>query len=287
VDALVDAGYDVWLENWRASMEVDPNPWTLDQAAVHDHPQAVRKVVEETGADEVKAVIHCMGSASFMMSAAAGLLPEVKTVVSNACSLHPVVPRLAHAKGKYLAPVMAHLTDYLDPTWGVEAPTAIAKMISLYVRLTHHECDNPVCKMASFTYGVGSPTLWRHENLNEATHEWLKGEFGPAPVSFFLQMARSTEEGHVVPVEGFSEIPENPVAEEPKTDARFSFVVGAENACFRPLGQAKTFEFFDSYRPNYHSLNVVPGYGHLDVFAGQNAARDTYPIILRELEKTD
>ncbi len=35
VDALVEAGYDVWLENWRASIEVPPNLWTLDQAAVH------------------------------------------------------------------------------------------------------------------------------------------------------------------------------------------------------------------------------------------------------------
>jgi hypothetical protein len=50
VDTLVDAGYDVWLENWRASIESPPNRWTLDQAAVHDHPVAVRRVLEETGA---------------------------------------------------------------------------------------------------------------------------------------------------------------------------------------------------------------------------------------------
>ena len=38
VDALVADGYDVWLENWRASIDVEPSEWTLDQAAVHDHP---------------------------------------------------------------------------------------------------------------------------------------------------------------------------------------------------------------------------------------------------------
>ena len=53
------------------------NEWTLDQAAIHDHPAAVRKVVEETGAEKVKAIIHCQGSTSFMMSALAGLVPEV------------------------------------------------------------------------------------------------------------------------------------------------------------------------------------------------------------------
>src|SRR3954471_4094953 len=154
VDALIDAGYDVWLENWRASPEVGSNPWTLDQAAILDHPRAVRTVVEETGASEIKAVIHCMGSASFMLSAVAGLLPEVTTVVSNACALHPVVPRLARMKVNYATPVLGHLVDYIDPTWGREAPTKRAELLALAARLTHHECDNPVCKMASYTYGA-------------------------------------------------------------------------------------------------------------------------------------
>ena len=31
--------------------------------------------------------------------------------------------------------------------------------------VTHHECDNTVCRMVSFTYGTGFPGLWSHENL--------------------------------------------------------------------------------------------------------------------------
>ena len=40
VDYLIDRGYDVWLENWRASIDFAPNKWTLDQAALFDHPEA-------------------------------------------------------------------------------------------------------------------------------------------------------------------------------------------------------------------------------------------------------
>jgi pimeloyl-ACP methyl ester carboxylesterase len=58
VDALLAHGYDVWLENWRASIDFPPNLWTLDQAALYDHPAAVAKVVEATGWDRIKAVIH-------------------------------------------------------------------------------------------------------------------------------------------------------------------------------------------------------------------------------------
>src|SRR5438045_3050815 len=59
VDYLVARGYDVWLENWRASMDLPPNDWTLDQAAAFDHPEAVRTVLRETGADRIKALVHC------------------------------------------------------------------------------------------------------------------------------------------------------------------------------------------------------------------------------------
>ena len=179
VDELVDAGYDVWLENWRASIDLAPNEWTLDQAAEHDHPAAVQKVVEETGADELKAVIHCQGSTSFMMSAVAGLVPEVTTIVANAVSLHPVVPRLSRFKLSNVVPLVARLTPYMNPQWGLSAPNATAKALALMVRITHHECDNAVCKMVSFTYGTGFPALWRHENLNPATHEWVEAGVRP------------------------------------------------------------------------------------------------------------
>ena len=93
VDMLVDDGWDVWLENWRASIDLPPTTWTLDQAAVYDHPALSGRSSTQTGADSVKAVVHCQGSTSFAMSAAAGLLPEVTTIVSNAVSLHPRHPR--------------------------------------------------------------------------------------------------------------------------------------------------------------------------------------------------
>jgi pimeloyl-ACP methyl ester carboxylesterase len=285
VDALVEQGYDVWLENWRASIDLPPNEWTLDQAAVYDHPAAVKTVVEETGADEIKAVIHCQGSTSFMMSAVAGLVPEVKTIVANAVSLHTVIPDFSKVKIKYVAPLVARLTPYMNPQWGLDAPTATAKALALLVRLTHHECDNPVCKMASFTYGTGFPTLWRHENLDEQIHEWIKGEFAHVPFTFFLQMARCVDEGHLVAVDNRPELPGDFVAKPPQTDARFAFFAGRLNRCFLPEGQRQTFEFFDAARPGYHSFHELPEYGHLDVFIGKDAGRDVFPLMLAELER--
>ncbi len=57
VDLLVEHGYDVWLENWRASIDLPPRAYTLDQGAVYDHPAAVSEVRRQTGAQTMKAIV--------------------------------------------------------------------------------------------------------------------------------------------------------------------------------------------------------------------------------------
>jgi pimeloyl-ACP methyl ester carboxylesterase len=286
VDYLIDNGYDVWLLNWRASIDLPANPWTLDQAAVHDHPAAVTTVVKETGWEEVKAVIHCQGSTSFMMSAIAGLVPQVKTIITNAVSLHTLVPPWSVFKLNFMVPLLKRLTPYLNPQWGIEAPTFAAKLVSLMTAVAHHECDNAVCKQVSLTYGSGFPALWRHKNITEETHEWLKREFAKVPMTFFRQIARCVRKGNLVSVEGKKELPEDFAALPPQTDARFAFFAGELNQCFLAQSQVKSFEYFDKHRKNYHSVYVLPKYSHLDVFWGKDAVRETYPLILAELDKT-
>jgi pimeloyl-ACP methyl ester carboxylesterase len=285
VDALIAAGYDVWLENWRASIDLEPNEWTLDQAAVHDHPKAIQTIVRETGCDEVKAIIHCQGSTSFMLSAMAGLVPQVKVILSNAVSLHPVVCRASQLKARYAVPLVARMTPYLNPRWGLQTEGLTSKAITLLVKATHRECDNLVCRLSSFTYGTGFPVLWRHENLNPETHEWLKQEFAKVPLTFFQQMAQCLRAGRLVPVEGYKELPENVAERLPETDARFVFLAGELNDCFLPESQRRTYEHLSRHRRNYHALHVIPNYGHLDIFMGKDAARDVFPLIVSELEK--
>jgi pimeloyl-ACP methyl ester carboxylesterase len=286
VDDLVANGFDVWLENWRASTDLPPTEWTLDDAALYDHPAAVRTVLDRTGAPSCQAVIHCQGSTSFMMSAVAGLLPEVDTIVSNAVSLHPVVPSFARWKITSLTKIMSRLTRYLDPQWGIRADGAVPKAIVGAVELSHHECDNTVCKMVSFTYGAGHPALWSHANLNDDTHEWLKGEFKKVPLSFFLQMEECIKAGHLVSVRGHPELPLDYIAQAPATDARMALFAGSDNLCFLPVSQERTFAWFDGHARGAHSLHVLPRYGHLDVFMGRRAATDVFPLIRSELGQT-
>jgi pimeloyl-ACP methyl ester carboxylesterase len=288
VEALVDDGYDVWMETWRASMDVPNNTWNLDQAAVLDHPLAVRKVLERTGADSIQAIAHCQGSTTFVMAACAGLLPEVRTIVSSAVSLHPVMTGMGRWKLMNVIPAVSRLLGYMDPQWGENgAPWVVPKLMTAYAKTSRRTCDNGVCKVSSFMFGAGDPTLWTHEQLSAETHEWTKGEFGAAPLTFWKQIRRCVKEGHLVSVEGRPELPASFVAQAPQTDARFAFITGGANHCFAPESQQRTFDWFEQREPGRHSLHIVPGYGHMDVFIGERADRDWHPIILDELARKE
>lgn len=283
VDALIDDGWDVWLLNWRASIDLDPVPWTLDDAAAWDHPAAVNYITNYTGSPTLKAIIHCQGSTSFAMAAAAGLLPQVTTIISNAVSLHPVIPKFSQFKIHRLRPILQGITAYLNPAWGDEPDSFFARAANVMVKSSHHECDNPVCRQVSFTYGSGRPALWSHANLTEDTHEWIRGEFGKVPMTFFEQMDKSVRAGHLVSVTRREGLPDEYGTTALNTDARWVLYAGAENRCFLPESQQRTFDWLEKREPGRHALHIIPNYGHLDIFLGQHAANDIFPGMLKEL----
>jgi hypothetical protein len=88
-----------------------------------------------------------------------------------------------------------------------------------------------------------------------------------------------------VTVDRRPELPADLVAQEPGTNARFAFFAGENNHCFLAESQRRTFDFFDSWHKDYHSLRVIPNYGHLDMFFGKNASRDVFPLMCEELDR--
>jgi hypothetical protein len=283
-DALIEAGYDVWVQSWRGSIDFPPRPWSLDEVAAYDHPAMVRMILSETGRDTLKAVVHCQGSSSFAIATVAGLVPQVTAVVSTAVSLHPVVPLGARVKQRCILPVAGALTPYVDPQWAIRPPSPFAAFIARVAKTVRRECDHPVCQMANYIYGYGPELLWRHANLESDTHDWAAREFGYCPFKFLRQLARSVRAGELVPVDGIDVLPASYTPDSVPTEARWTFVTGAENRMFLPAGHRRTFEYFDGLHPGHHEWRLLPDFTHLDMYFGRDAPKTTFPVVLEALE---
>ena len=286
VHMLVDGGYDVWVNNWRGSIDFELNQYDLDQVAVHDHPAAVRRILEETGYDELKAIIHCQGSTSFTISLVNGLVPEVCAVVSSALSLHLVVPLWSRLKLEFMIPALGLVLPCVDAQWARSSTGFWPRVVNAMAQFGHWEDDTPVGKFASLMCGSGFPAMWSMENLTPETRDWLQDEFGKIPMSLYRHLKKSARAGVLVSNKTISGLPERYAGFTPKTDARFSFFAGRCNRAFLPAGQRRTFEYFDDIRPGFHSFHLLEGYSHLDLFHGKNAHKDVFPLMIEELGKT-
>ncbi|QIG40671.1 alpha/beta fold hydrolase [Microbacterium sp. 4R-513] len=284
VDVLLEDGRDVWMLNWRGSTDLARIPWTLDDVARYDHPAAVRHVSEQTGSTAIKAIAHCQGSTSLSMAVVAGLVPEIETVVSNSVSLHPVLPGFAKVKLGVLRPLFQGREPYVDVAWGDGPERGIRRATRNAVRLWHVECREPSCNMASFALGSGHPALWHHRNLDAATHKWLSGEFGQIPMSVYTQLAKSARAGQIVAIQPRDGMPLRYASAPPKSEARFALFTGADNRAFLPASQRATYAYLAEHQPGRHSVRVIRGYGHADVFVGHRAHIDVFPHFVAALD---
>lgn len=305
---LLGLGYDVWVETWRASIDLPPNDYTLDHAAMHDHPRAVQKILEvcdaETAADAerggptaepvaLKAVVHCQGSISFMMAAVAGWIdPRVTQIVSSAVSLFIDVTESTWIKQRLAMPLVAGMFTGLDAQWGIRPTTPQAALFAAGAKRMERPCGNPTCQVANFMYGSGWDVLFRHVDDNgdpwvvDAVHEWSGREVGYTPLSLIAQVAESSRHGYIVPSP--APPPGTPpayLATPPKTRAQITFIAGDHNNMFRWQGQHRAAQFFDeSAGPGQADFVALPGFGHLDTFWARDAPAVSFPVIRAGLE---
>jgi hypothetical protein len=281
VDDLLAHGYDVWVESWRSSIDFPANSYTLDHAAMLDHPAAVGAVLERTGADTLRAVVHCQGSISFMMSVTAGYIPmrALSHVVSSAVSLFFEVPGATWLKQRTMLPLVRLFGTGGDPQWGIRPQTPAGATLAWLSRHTERPCGNVPCQIANYLFGSGWDVLHRHENLDDDVHAWSARELGYTPFSLIAQVAESCRQGHIVPsATGPDGTPPSYLRPLPPAATRFTFIAGDHNRMFKPVGQQRAAEFLRASGLEAE-FTVLEGYGHLDTFWGRNAAADVNPII--------
>ncbi len=298
VNFLHDHGYrDVWTLDWRGSMrhnyDLFPSQYTLDDIALYDHPPAIRRIRDAIGANKrLHVVCHCVGSISFMMSLAAGLIDGVTSVVSNSVSLTPQVPGWSRFKLTVAPFAMNWILRFpnLNPRWSYLPGPGIpqGKILSKMVSLVHQECDVPACHMISFMWGAGFPACYQHENMLPESHERVGDLFGAISMSYYRHIRKMVQAGAAVKMHPkdsrYAALPDNYLEAAAGIKTPILFMTGDCNKVFK-TSNVTTYESLQKIQGGERNqLRILPGYGHQDPFMGKNNADDVFPHIVAYLD---
>ncbi|HEX8438793.1 alpha/beta fold hydrolase [Archangium sp.] len=291
---LLDHGFsDVWTLDFRMSNRYPYNlrrhRYTLDDVAAFDFPAAVARLRQVVGDCRLHVICHCLGSVSFMMSLFGGAVEDISSVIANSAALTPRIPRWSQLKLAVAPFLLEHVLDmpYLDPNARHEPLLSRSGLLGRAVGLLHRECDEPACHMLSMMWGSGAPALYRHENLHPVTHRRGGDLYGPTSHHYYRHVLKMVRAGGAVKYDlgdsRLDHLPDNYFRFARDLQTPILLVTGEDNHVFTD-SNVVCYRRLEALAPGRHSLEVIPGYGHQDVFMGKDCARAVFPRFLRFLE---
>ncbi len=239
---LLNAGWDVWLFEYRASPLLDSSARysTMDEIAAFDIPEAVNQIIKTVSAElntpvdmtQIFAFTHCVGSATMAMSLLGGSLKRKNDV-----------PKLAgvsfsqfhtHVVGSSTAQMRLQLAALLSNVLKIETLEFTANTVKAdflysmmdrlfstsrywqadngpdYQHQVHNQCcpgDNDLREFRPDSATCKRMTgllsrLFEHKQLLPETHENLDDYFGRSNLGVFMQGAKCTEYERLVNADG-------------------------------------------------------------------------------------
>jgi cholesterol oxidase len=291
---LVENGYDTWLLDYRAStlLPVAMNQFSGDEIARFDYPGAVAEIRRITNKKDIQIVAHCFGGTTLFMALAAGLRNVRSAVFSQIAGHVSASPPNELRAGFYMPDILKLIGIESLTTDANDDPELLERLFDAAIKLNPaigptQMCDNTACHRISFMYAP----LYRHEQLNEATHRTIGELFGIANIRAFEHLAAMIRARKVVAYGGIDKyLPDDPVQLQAILERmRFPirFIHGALNICYLPESTERTLKALQQASPGMaYSRKVIDGYAHIDCIFGKDAARDVYPHILEHLEAT-
>lgn len=285
LEFLYAHGYDVWLLDHRASIELPASAgrFTGDDIAKYDYPAALAKVREVTDRATVQMVVHCFGASTFFMAMLEGL-PGVRSVVCSQVATHMICPPMTRLKsGLYLPQLLDKigvdsLTAYTDAdaNW---FSRLYDRVLNAFPDDREEKCNSAVCHRITFMYSL----LYEHDQLNTPTHDALHEMFGIAGIGALEHLALMVRAGELRTASGQDAY----LPHLERLAVPITFIHGAENGCFLPASTEQTLQILQQRNGSQlYRRHVIPGYGNFDCIFGKHASRDVYPLVLEHLEAT-
>ena len=284
VEYLVDHGFDVWIQEWRASTQL-PTSYTsfnADQVAHQDHPAAERAIQELTGRRELHWVTHCVGSITAMMSTLAGTTSPASLLCSQV-GAHPIGPEIMKLKVRINAAGLlraAHIKRLTSDSFRREAlgQRLLDALLRFYPIPKDERCDQEVCRRLAFIYGIAV----HHSAVNDETHVNLHELFGVTNLEMMQHLASMAGAESLIDANGADTyLPHLDRLQFPIT-----FLHGTHNLVWVPESTERTYDLLvREFGPDRYRRVVFPDHGHQDTIMGARAIDDAFPAILDHLER--
>lgn len=280
-ESLFAAGYDVWLFDYRASPDLPSaqTQFTLDEVARHDYPAAVAKVREVSGAPSVQVMAHCVGSMTFLMAMLSGL-QGVRSAVCSALTFYPISPMANRIRAGLDLGTMAAKAGIKTLTTDFDSQKQMDVIVDTVLKLvpSREQCTSAVCRRILGIYG----DVYKHANLNEATHQAIHEMFGVANITTFNHLSLMVRKEQIVDKDGGDTY----LTHLDRLAIPIAFVTGAENNLFLPEGTLKTLHALSKANDaTLYQRILFPNYAHMDLYMGRDSARDVFPTIVAQLDR--
>jgi len=285
LEYLYDHGYDVWLLDFRFSIDLPSaeEQHSMDAVAQQDYPAAVDAVRDLAGVGSVQVVAHGVGASTLSMSLLRGL-KGVRSAVFSQVSTHVLVAPLAQLAARLRANQGLKWLGHRFVSPNVPADPGlrdrlVSWLLNLYPLEDEEQCDNLVCHRITGIYGL----MWEHDRIDPAVHDQLSSLFGSANLEGLSQLSRIARRRHLVNRHGEDVY----LPHLNRLALPAAFLHGSENMCVLPRSTALTYKRLRRTNdPALYRRHVIPGYGHIDCMLGTNAPRDVYPLIREHLGAT-
>src|SRR5262249_47960242 len=220
-----------------------------------------------------------IGSMTFLMGMLSRL-PNGRSPISSAPTPYPISPipnpipprldpgKLLGNPPHQTAATNSHREEATDAALANNLKTVPSK----------EQCTSAVCRRILGIYG----DVYKHQQLNDATHNAIHEMFGVANVRTFNHISLVVRTGHVVDADGG----ETYMNHLERLAIPITFIHGAENNLFLPEGSEQTFKTVTTANDaGLYERILFPDYAHMDCFIGRNAAVDVFPTIVSQLDR--
>lgn len=295
---------DVWVVDLRTSagLSSSKHPWSFEQVAREDIPQAFKHILHETGALKIDVVAHCMGAAMFSMA----LLDDNTWIdkerrlvdcVGNVV-LSQVGPLVAFTPANifrayavsYIQQVLREFNFEFRPTPGAGSAFLDRLLATVPYPQKEFEFENPPTPSTrtSFTATRHRMDAWfgrafNIANMNASVLDHIDDFFGGINLRTLLQTIHFARNGMITTRRGRNAfiIPERL---NRLRNISFFSIHGTENGLADPATLVRVEGLMKEAGINFEK-KCFDGFGHQDCIIGREAAKEVFPNIIAFLNR--